>query len=88
MTDKKAKRLGVKDMAKHYKRSAAMVRNCLRNAKIKHGGKSYGWDSLKAMVADGKKAGLEVKTSARRKVASRTSPRKAAKKEATQAAAA
>jgi hypothetical protein len=40
------------------------------------------------MVADGKKAGLEVKANARRKIASRTSPRKAAKKEATQAAAA
>lgn len=49
--------LGVNDLAKHMKKSPAVVRGLLRNSKVKRSGKSYSWASKTELAATAKKLG-------------------------------
>lgn len=55
VTNGDAMPFGVPEAAAHLKISAQALRNKLREAEIKKSGKTYGWSSQKAMLADLKK---------------------------------
>jgi len=54
--------LGVEDLAKFAKKSAATVRADLRRKKVKKTGKSYGWKNQAALQAQAKSLGYVKKS--------------------------
>lgn len=61
--------LGVNDLAKHMKKSPAVVRGLLRNSKVKRSGKSYSWASKTELAATAKKLGGNGDAPAKKSVA-------------------
>lgn len=51
------KELGIKELAKHMKKSPSIVRSLLRTNKVKKAGKAYTWGSKKELESVAKKLG-------------------------------